>query len=331
MSDEILVFGAGSWGSALAIQLAHNGHTVHLYVRKSSAYQQLSETRMNAKYLPGIAFPPSLKVTDDWPSVMSKCRYILIATPSIVFSETLNLIKKFAEKKTIISATKGFCHLSYQLLDQLADKILPDNAFSVITGPSFAKEVAKQLPTAVLVASKNREVAKTVQALFNSATFRCYTSGDVTGAEIGGAVKNVLAIACGISDGFGFGANASAALITRGLKEMIQLGLSLGARAETFSGLSGLGDLVLTCTDNQSRNRRFGVLLGQGKTKAQAIGEIRQVVEGIETARAIYRLSQKQAVEMPIVSTVYQVLYENCPLESAVNTLLTRDLKAEYV
>ncbi|WP_119328304.1 NAD(P)H-dependent glycerol-3-phosphate dehydrogenase [Cysteiniphilum halobium] len=330
MNNTILVMGAGSWGTALALQLARVGHMVYIHSWKKAHNMQMIHDKHNHNYLPDITFPTNLIAISDWQSVLHQCDDILIATPSIGFVKTLQEIKPHLKStQGIISATKGFCHRSYQLLDQMAEDILKDNPFGLITGPSFAKEVAKGLPTAVLAAAKNRDYANHIQMLFNSDNFRCYTSTDVTGAEIGGAVKNALAIACGISDGLGFGANARAGLITRGLNELTQLGLTLGGKLETFYGLSGLGDLLLTCTDNQSRNRRFGVLIGQGKTINEACEEVKQIVEGIASANAVYKLAQKNNVSMPIVEAVYSILHESKDMRTTAYALLTRSLKAE--
>ena len=330
MNNTILVMGAGSWGTALALQLARVGHMVYIHSWKDTHNTQMIHDKHNHSYLPDVAFPTNLIAINDWQSVIHQCDDILMATPSIGFVKTTGAVKPHLKStQGVISATKGFCHHSYQLLDQMAEAILKDNPFGLITGPSFAKEVAKGLPTAILAASKNNNYAKHIQLLFNSDNFRCYTSTDVTGAEIGGAVKNALAIACGISDGLGFGANARAGLITRGLNELTQLGLTLGGKLETFYGLSGLGDLLLTCTDNQSRNRRFGVLVGQGKTIDEACNEVKQVVEGIASANAIYKLAQKHNVSMPIVEAVYSILHENQDMRTTAHALLTRSLKAE--
>ncbi|MDA0911025.1 MAG: NAD(P)-dependent glycerol-3-phosphate dehydrogenase [Proteobacteria bacterium] len=330
MNNTILVMGAGSWGTALSLQLARVGHMVYIHSWKDTHNTQMIRDKHNHSYLPDIDFPANLIAINDWQSVIHQCDDILMATPSVGFVKTLEAIKPHLNNtQGVISATKGFCHHSYQLLDQMAEDILKENSFGLITGPSFAKEVAKGLPTAILAASKRNDYAKHIQLLFNSDNFRCYTSTDVTGAEIGGAVKNALAIACGISDGLGFGANARAGLITRGLNELTQLGLTLGGKLETFYGLSGLGDLLLTCTDNQSRNRRFGVLVGQGKSIDEACNEVKQVVEGIASANAVYKLAQKHNVSMPIVEAVYSILHENQDMRATAHALLTRSLKAE--
>lgn len=331
MNNTILVMGAGSCGTALALQLAHVGHMVYIHSWKEAHNMQMIHDKHNHNYLPEITFPTNLIAVSHWQSVINQCDDILMATPSSGFVATLETLKPHLHpKQGIISATKGFCHHSYQLLDQMAEDILKDNSFGLITGPSFAKEVAKGLPTAVLAAANNnKDYAKHIQTLFNSDNFRCYTSTDVTGAEIGGAVKNALAIACGISDGLGFGANARAGLITRGLNELTQLGLTLGGKLETFYGLSGLGDLLLTCTDNQSRNRRFGVLIGQGKTIDEACKEVKQVVEGIASANAVYKLAQKHSVSMPIVEAIYSILHRGKDMHTIAHALLTRSLKEE--
>jgi glycerol-3-phosphate dehydrogenase (NAD(P)+) len=230
----------------------------------------------------------------------------------------------------IIIACKGLCHETQQRFDELTAKELINQNVSVITGPSFAKEVAKQLPTAILVASKNTDYAVYVQQLFHSHTFRCYTSNDIVGAQIGAAVKNILAIACGISDGLGFGANARAGLITRGLKEIITFGSYHGGHLTTFNGLSGLGDLVLTCTDDQSRNRSFGLWLGKGKTQTEAINIIGQTVEGIKATKSVHILAQQINIDMPIVNTMFKILFEAYPIKQAVFELLSRESKPEY-
>lgn len=330
MNRKILVMGAGSWGTALALQLARVGHMVYINSWKEAHNTQMITDKHNNTYLPDTPFPTNLIAVSNWQYVISQCDDILVATPSIGFVTTLKLLKPHLHSKQgVISATKGFCHNSYQLLDQIAQDILKDNDFGLITGPSFVKEVASGLPTTVLATATDRCYAKHIQILFTTDNFRCYTSIDVTGAAIGGAVKNALAIACGISDGLGFGANARAGLITRGLNELTKLGMTLGGKIETFYGLSGLGDLLLTCTDNQSRNRRFGVLIGQGKTIHVACREVKQVVEGIASANAVYKLAQKHCVPMPIIEAVYDILHEGKDMHTIAYALLTRSIKAE--
>jgi glycerol-3-phosphate dehydrogenase (NAD(P)+) len=259
-------------------------------------------------------------------------RDILVAVPSSAFRSTLeNISPLLRADARVFWATKGLEQGSNKLLHQVARDTLGSRfPTAVVSGPSFAAEVARGLPTAVTVASANAEFARDIARNLHNRTFRAYTSDDVVGVELGGALKNVLAIAAGISDGLGFGANARAALVTRGLVEMVRLGVVLGGRRDTLMGLSGLGDLILTCTDNQSRNRRMGLALGQGKTLEQAFAEIKQVVEGVQTAREIYELAKSHAVDMPIVAQVYAVIYEGLPPRDAVQALMEREPKAEF-
>ena len=328
---NILVLGAGAWGTALALQLAHAGNNVKINSWKLEHNQEMIENLNNIKYIPNIKkFPNNLNAIIDWKSDIKKFDDILIATPSSGFINILNEIKTVCNNNQgIISATKGFCHNTYKLLSTSVKEILPQNEFSIITGPSFAKEVANKLPTAVVISSNNINFATYVQKLFNTESFRCYTSNDIVGSQIGGAVKNVIAIAAGISAGMNYGVNAHAALITRGLKELTRLGLKLGAKENTFMGLSCLGDLLLTCSDNQSRNRRFGLYLGQGNTIEESLKLVGNVVEGYFTTKAVYELAKINNVEMPIVNATYELLYNNkCP-KFLIKELMVRELKAE--
>ena len=329
MQSHILVHGAGSWGTALAIQLARVGHHVFLHSWEQAHNTKMMASDRNHDYFPDIAFPKSLRAIADWKGIIDNCSDILIAAPSIGFTETLLRLQPHLNHQGIIVASKGFCNKDHDLVHQVVKAIVPNHNLGVITGPSFAKEVAIGFPTAVLVASASLDYATHIQKLFSSEFFRCYTSSDVIGAEVGGAIKNILAIACGISDGLGFGSNARAALITRGLAELTRLGVRLGGKMETFNGLSGLGDVILTCSDNQSRNRRFGFLLGQGKTESEATSIVKQVVEGIPAAKAAVALAEKNEVDMPVVSTIYKIIYQNYPVNSAVKQLLTRHVTSE--
>ncbi|MFO7603818.1 MAG: NAD(P)H-dependent glycerol-3-phosphate dehydrogenase [Gammaproteobacteria bacterium] len=330
-THPIAVLGAGSWGTALAILLARNGYPVHLWAHHAAHAEDMIDTRHNARYLPGIHFPELLQVSADLAEAVSQASDILVVVPSHAFRQTLQQIKPLLNaEQRLVWATKGFEHGSCKLLHQVAHEELDDlMPMAVISGPTFAKEVASGLPGAVTVASKNPDFATEVAAMLHSERFRAYTSDDVVGVEVGGAVKNALAIAAGIADGLGFGANTRAALITRGLAEVMRLGVALGGQRETFMGLAGLGDLVLTCTDDQSRNRRLGLALGRGENQAQAKEVIGQVVEGVITAQEVHTLAQRQGVEMPIVEQVYRVLYENESPRGAVDALLGRDIKPE--
>lgn len=331
MQPSISVLGAGSWGTALAILAARNGCQTLLWGHDPAHIQSLATERQNRRYLPDLLFPQTLSVTDNLAQAIQHSRILLLSVPSHAFRHTLSRIKPLlAEDASIIWATKGFDPDNGELLSTIVSEILsPDIAMAVLSGPSFAREVASNLPTAITVASEQPAFAEKIAAIFHNPRFRIYTNTDLIGVQVGGAVKNVLAIAAGIADGLGFGANTRAALITRGLTEIIRLGLKLGGKQETFMGLAGLGDLILTCTDNQSRNRRFGLALGQGKDFATALQEIDQEVEGIFAAKETYFLAQQLGIDMPITEQTYKVLYEQVSPLEAVETLLGRDQKAE--
>jgi glycerol-3-phosphate dehydrogenase (NAD(P)+) len=292
---------------------------------------QVKQARENQRYLAGFNFPDNLYVTDNLQQAVSFSELILLAVPSHAFKNTLIAIQPFlTENSQIAWATKGFDSETGELLSQVSLSILGNNInTAVISGPTFAKEVAAGLPTALTIASTSESLANQLTDILHNHCFRIYTSTDIIGVQVGGACKNVLAIAAGIADGLGFGANTRAALITRGLNEIMRLGIKLNGQADTFMGLTGLGDLILTCTDNQSRNRRFGLALGQGQSQQQALTEIAQEVEGIGAAREAYLLSKHYQVEMPITEQVYKVLFENLEPKLAVQNLLTRDQKPE--
>ncbi len=330
MAAEIAVLGAGSWGTALAILLARNGHRVLLWGHLPDAMAALARDRENREFLPGAPFPETLEPTSDLERALAAPN-LLVAVPSHAFREVLTrLAPALRQGQRLIWATKGLEMATGKLLHQVAAEALPEwLAPALVSGPTFAAEVAAGLPTAATVASPDPDTAEHFAALLRGPSFRAYTSDDIVGLELGGAVKNVLAIAAGISDGLGFGANSRAALITRGLAEMIRLGVALGGRRETFMGLGGVGDLVLTATDDQSRNRRLGLALGQGRSREEAEAEIHQVVEGAETAREIHKLGRDHQVEMPICEQVYRVLYEDLAPRDAVRELLARDPKPE--
>ncbi len=327
------ILGAGSWGSALGLLLARNNHNVSLWDIDTSLLNDINANKENGKYLPGIKFPDNLVAIHSAEQVICNCDQILLVIPSSAFQSTLENYKDaFRTKKTICWATKGLDSASGGLLHQtVADVLGKDITPAIISGPNFAKEVAAGLPTAVTVASTDINFAKTIASSLHSNVFRPYTSDDIIGVEIGGSIKNVLAVAAGISDGLGYGANARAGLITRGLHEMTKLGLALGGKPETFMGLSGVGDLVLTCTDNQSRNRRFGIGLGNGKSIAEITSEIGQAIEGLRTAQEVYSLSQEHKIELPICDQVYKVIYEHKSAKEAVNDLLNRPPKPEII
>jgi glycerol-3-phosphate dehydrogenase (NAD(P)+) len=325
------VLGAGSWGTALAIQFARGGHSVRLWGRDRGRLAAMAAKRCNERYLPGTAFPPSLGLEPELTAALAGARDVLVVVPSTALRELLTELRPLLTPPMHVAwATKGFEQGSGKLPHQVAAEVLgAERRVAVLSGPTFAREVGAGLPTAMTIASPHAAYAQALARDLSSENFRAYTSTDIMGVEIGGAVKNALAVGAGLSDGLGFGANTRVALITRGLKEMTRLGVALGARAETFMGLAGLGDLVLTCTDDQSRNRRFGLLLAAGRSPEAALEEIGQAVEGYAAARAIEGVAARVGVEMPLCAMVYRVLYEKLPAKEAVRALMGRPIKAE--
>ncbi|GAB6044018.1 NAD(P)H-dependent glycerol-3-phosphate dehydrogenase [Endothiovibrio diazotrophicus] len=332
IQTPIAVYGAGSWGTALAVLLARNGRPTRLWGRNPAHVAAMRAERRNARFLPDTPFPDGLELFDDFAEALGEARDVLVAVPSEGFRSTLRQLQPLLPPVGRIAwATKGLEPGSGLLLHEVVREVLGGEVpAAVISGPSFASEVARDLPTAVTVASPDGRFAEELAASLHHGSFRAYTHTDLVGVELGGSVKNVLAIAAGISDGLGFGANARAALITRGLAEMMRLGLAMGGRSETFMGLAGLGDLVLTCTDDQSRNRRMGLLLASGKSLQGALEEIGQVVEGVVTAREVARRAARYGVEMPIVEQVRRVVDEGLAPLDAVRNLLARDQKPEH-
>lgn len=331
-SNAIAVLGAGSWGTALAIQLARSGREVHLWGRNAGDLSKLERDRENKRYLPGGAFPDSLVVTPELARCIAGVGDAMIVVPSHGLRQTLELIRPGLGPEVRISwATKGFELSTGKLPHQVvADVLGSERPMAVLSGPTFAKEVGEGLPTAITIAANDREFGEDLARMLSGDHFRAYTSGDIIGVEVGGAVKNVLAIGAGISDGLGFGANTRIALINRGLAEMTRLGVALGANKETFMGLAGMGDLVLTCTDNLSRNRRMGLAIAGGKSIDEAQEEIRQVVEGVLAAKAVHEVAEKTGVEMPICNEIYRILYEGAAPREAVGALMSRALKPEH-
>lgn len=329
----VAVVGAGSWGTALALLLVRNGHMTHLWGHDPEHMNRLRQDGENRQYLPGVAFPSQLSIQIDLAAAVNGAGLVLVVVPSHAYGKVLLAVKPLLVATTGIAwATKGLEHGSGRFLHEVTEQVLGETCRSaIVSGPSFAREVAAGLPTAITVASKDEEHARRVADLLHGPTLRAYRSNDVIGVELGGAVKNVLAIAAGVSDGLGFGANARAALITRGLTEMVRLGEAVGGRRETLMGLAGLGDLVLTCTDDQSRNRRFGLAIGRGQSAEDACAAIGQVVEGAVTTREVMRLAQHYGVEMPITEQVDHVLHQGKDPRQAVEALLARDPKPEVM
>lgn len=322
---RIAVLGAGSWGSTLALYLAKRTHDVLLWTYEKSHAEIMRNERVNTRYLPGFIFPSNLTPTILLEELFP-CDYILVATPSKGFRTTLISLKKIIKDKiNIIWATKGLDETTGGLLHETALEILgKDNQYAVLAGPTFALEVAKGLPTAAVIASSQKYYANELLNIFNSELFRIYLSNDVIGVEVCGVVKNVMAIGAGIIDGMLLGANARSALITRGLHEMTKLGIALGGLPETFIGLAGIGDLVLTCTDNQSRNRQFGLAIGNGLTIKKAAISVQQVIEGKHNAEMILQLAKKHNIEMPITATIVNILNGTLNLQEAMKSLLMR-------
>jgi glycerol-3-phosphate dehydrogenase (NAD(P)+) len=326
---RIAVLGAGSWGTALAVLLAGHGAEVRLW-GLAAEVERLRADRENRRFLPGVALPPGVEPVTDLGQAVEDVDEVLIVVPSHAFRAVAEALARVLPPGLPVSwATKGFEPGTGRLLHEVAGEVLPARPLAALSGPSFAGEVAHGLPTAITVASTDPAHAERVAGYLHGESFRAYTSTDIIGVEVGGATKNVMAIAAGIADGLGFGANARAALITRGLAEITRLGLALGGRPETFMGLAGLGDLTLTCTDNQSRNRRMGLALARGLSVAEARAEIGQEVEGVATASAVYHKSHDLGVEMPITEQTYRVLYEGLAPLAAVQALLGRRQRPE--
>ncbi len=331
-TKKVSVVGAGSWGTALALLLARNGHDVRLWGREKDLMATMVQSRCNERYLPQFNFPNNLTPVPELSDAVQGAEQIVVSVSSVGFYQQLQeLITMIPQSVGIICASKGleptkkiFFHEAIQQLNINADR------FAVVAGPSFAKEVAAGLPTAVILASESNALLDKLIPFFHNPSFRVYESNDVLGAEIGGILKNVYAISAGISDGLGFGANARCALITRALAEMLRFGIAMGAKQETLIGLSGMGDLVLTCTDDQSRNRRFGLALAKGLSVQDALTSIGQVVEGQQNAQFVLDLATKHKLEMPIVKSVSKVLADELSAKEAVEELLAREPKREF-
>lgn len=330
--SRVAVLGAGSWGTALAMLLARNGHDVCLWGRDAAQMQAVSQRHENPRYLPGITLPGNLRAATVMADAIDGAHWLLVAVPSHAFADTLRMLATLRPAVSGIAwASKGFEPGSGRFLHEVAhDHIGRNTSLAVITGPSFAREVAQGLPTAVTVHGLDDAFATQVAEALHGPTFRAYTGNDMLGAELGGAMKNVLAVATGVADGMALGLNARAGLITRGLNEMLRLNVALGGRAETLIGLAGLGDLVLTCTGDLSRNRRLGLALGQGQSVAAAVAAIGQVVESVQTVDEVMRLAERHALDLPISALVQQVLHETITPAEGLQMLLSREQKPEY-
>ncbi|WP_019399307.1 NAD(P)H-dependent glycerol-3-phosphate dehydrogenase [Pseudoxanthomonas sp. GW2] len=331
-SSRLAVLGAGSWGTALATLTARNGLATTLWGRDAVVVEAIDQRHENPRYLPGIPLPGSLRATTDLAAAVAGCDWVLGVVPSHAFTETLHALKPLLPAGAGVAwATKGFEPGSGRFLHEVAADVLgPGVPLAVVTGPSFAKEVTLGLPTAVTVHGEDPAFTRKVAAALHGPAFRAYTGDDMVGAELGGAMKNVLAVATGVADGMELGLNARAGLITRGLNEMLRLAAAIGARPETLMGLAGLGDLVLTCTGDLSRNRRLGLALGRGKELHEAVREIGQVVESVQTANEVMRLANRHGVELPISAGVHAVLHGELTPRQGLEQLLAREQKPEY-
>lgn len=325
---NISVLGSGGWGTALAMVLNDNGYNVKLWSFFDSEIEELKRTGEN-KLLKGVTIDENICLTSDLDSAVEGADMLVIAVPSHIVRKTVQSLKKYENLPIIVSVAKGFAEEDDERLSQVIKSTLSTDKVVVLSGPTHAEEVARRIPTAIVAACENEEYAKQVQNVFMNENLRVYTNTDVIGVEVSGAIKNVIALCAGISDGAGFGDNTKAALMTRGMKEITRLGVKMGGKKETFSGLTGMGDLIVTCTSMHSRNRRAGILIGGGKTKDEAVKEVGMVVEGIKSCLCAHRLSEKLGVDMPIVSTAYEVLYEGKDPKDAVKSLMTREKKKE--
>lgn len=329
--SKVSFLGAGSWGTALAILLAKNGHEVMLWSKIESEVTMLKEQREHVHRLPGVKLPDSIVVTSDLKEACTDKDLIVFAVASPFVRSTAKLAAEYIkEGQRIVNVAKGIEESSLDTLRDILVEEIPQADVSVLSGPSHAEEVAIGMPTTVVVGSTSKATAIFIQEIFMNDSFRVYTSPDIIGIELGGSVKNVIALAAGVCDGLGFGDNTKAALITRGIAEISRLGLAMGAKLETLGGLSGIGDLIVTCTSTHSRNHNAGYLIGQGRSVEEALEEVKQVVEGVYSAKAVYKLAQKYEVSMPIVEQICAVLFDGADVNEATRKLLTRDRCLEY-
>jgi len=328
---KVGILGAGAWAIALGLVLRKNGNEVILWTCVDSEAEMLTKYREHRTSLPGIILPEDMKVTMDLNRAVSGMDLIVLAVASRYTRETAGRLKNLVKNQKLLSVSKGIEDETLLTLSEIIREELPDVNISVLSGPSHAEEVARELPTTVVVGSGTRETANYIQGLFMNEVFRVYTSPDIIGIELGGALKNVIALAAGVADGTGCGDNTKAALITRGIAEITRLGVKMGGNAKTFGGLTGIGDLIVTCASMHSRNRRAGILIGQGKTMTQAMKEVNAVVEGVYSAKAAYELSKKYDVSMPIVEQVNQVLFEGKDVKQALYDLMLREKRDEIV
>ena len=323
MKTTICVLGAGSWGTALAISLSKKGHKVNLWMRSVEQFEEMSKTRENIKYLPSAILPENIKLFNDINKAVINAEILLLTVSSQAVRQVISTIKTIVNKNQIfVNASKGLENSTLLRISQVVKEEFPENPYAMLSGPSHAEEVCRDMPTTLVVAAETKVLAEYIQDIFISPKLRIYTNPDVIGVELGGALKNVIALGAGISDGLGFGDNAKAALMTRGITEIARLGKAVGAEINTFAGLSGIGDLIVTCTSMHSRNRKCGIKIGQGYSVEEAIKSIGMVVEGFVTTKVAYELSKEYKVEMPIVSEIFNVLYQGSDVRNGVVNLM---------
>ncbi|MGG7143742.1 NAD(P)H-dependent glycerol-3-phosphate dehydrogenase [Clostridium nigeriense] len=328
--SHVAFLGGGSFGTALGILLANNGCEVSIYDRKKSVVNDININRKNDKYIKNLNIPKNVTAYNDLDETIKDAKFIVLSVPSHVIRAVSSSLKdKISEDVVIISIAKGIEEGSNLRLSQVIEEELPNNKVVILSGPSHAEEVAFDIPTTVVVASRDLDAANKVQDLFISKNFRVYTNDDLVGVEVGGAVKNIIALAAGVCDGIGYGDNSKAALMTRGMAEIVRIGIKLGGNPETFLGLTGMGDLIVTCTSLHSRNRRAGFLIGKGESTEEAIKDVGMVVEGIKACKAFYEIKEKLNVEMPITDVLYKILFEKKDPKEAVVALMEREKKNE--
>ena len=324
--EKVCVLGAGSWGTALALVVAKKGYNVSMWTLNEEQCNKINKDKENIDYLPGVVIPDNIVVTTNIEEAVKDGTIIVLAVPSQAIRSVCKQIKPFVkDKQILVDVAKGLEKGTGLRLSDVCNQELPNNKYVVLSGPSHAEEVSRDIPTTVVVSSEDIHIAEIVQDIFMSPKFRVYTNPDVVGVELGGALKNIIAFGAGICDGLGYGDNAKAALMTRGIKEIGRLGVAMGAKASTFSGLSGIGDLIVTCTSMHSRNRRAGILIGQGKTLEETLAEVKMVVEGITATDVAYNVAKELNVEMPITNAIYSVLYDNANPDEVVAELMMRD------
>lgn len=329
--EHITVLGAGSWGTALSVVLAQNGHQVMLWSHREEEAKRMQEEREQASKLPGVLLPENITVTGNMEEALKGNDAVILAVPSTAIRSTAAKLREYVPSgQMIVCVAKGIEDETFLTLTEIIEEEIPGVRACVLSGPSHAEEVGRQMPTTVVAGAKKKEDALYIQDIFMNGYFRVYTSPDVIGIEMGGALKNVIALAAGIADGLGYGDNSKAALITRGISELTRLGTALGGKTETFSGLTGVGDLIVTCTSIHSRNHRAGELIGKGYTAKEAMDEVKMVVEGVNSAKAALELARKKGVNVPIIEKINAVLFEDKKAEDAVKELLMRDRRKEF-